>query len=253
MDRFAGAVAVVSGGARGQGAAEARALVQEGARVVIADIRDKEGSAVADSLGEAAVFCHLDVAAPALWKDCIDLAVARFGDVTVLVNNAGIVTAASLEETSLEEYLHIVQVNQVGCFLGMKAVLGSMRAAGGGSIVNVSSSAGLEGMEMLTAYAASKFAVTGMTKCAAIELGRYGIRVNSVHPGSIDTPMIRDRGVSDDEMAAFGSALPLARVGQPEEVARLVLFLASEESSYCTGAEFVIDGGLLAGRAPQVL
>ncbi|HVX22791.1 MAG TPA: glucose 1-dehydrogenase [Acidimicrobiales bacterium] len=251
MGDLSGAVAIVTGGARGQGAAEARALAAAGASVVVADRLDAEGRALAGSLGDAAVFCHLDVAEPDQWADCVDAAVQRFGRVTVLVNNAGIVIANRLEDATLDEYLQVVRVNQVGCFLGMKAVVGPMRAAGGGSIVNVSSTAGIEGMEYLTAYAASKFAITGMTKCAAIELGRYGIRVNSVHPGSVDTPMIRDRGVSDEEMAAFGAALPLARVGRPEEVARLVLFLASDNSSYCTGAEFVIDGGLLAGPPPE--
>ncbi|WP_371227291.1 glucose 1-dehydrogenase [Pseudomonas sp. QE6] len=247
MKRLEGKVALITGAARGQGAAEARLFVEQGGRVVIADLLDEEGARLADELGDAALYQHLDVTSAQQWDAAVQAAEAHFGRLDVLVNNAGILLLAPLEECSLESYRKVIEVNQVGCWLGIKALLPALKRAGGGSIVNLSSTAGMEGVAGGSAYVASKFAVRGMTKSAALELGRYGIRVNSVHPGGIDTPMARPPEMAEFDPSAFYSGLPIPRIGQPEEVARLVLFLASDESSYCTGAEFVVDGGMLAG------
>ena len=248
MARLEGKVALITGGARGQGEAEARLFVTEGAKVVIADVLDDQGKAVATELGDAATYVHLDVAREDDWLHAVESAVASFGKLDVLVNNAGIVRAGPLESTDLESYMDVVRVNQVGPFLGMRAVVPPMRDAGGGSIVNIASNAGLEGVEGVIAYVATKWALRGMTKTAAIELGQYGIRVNSVHPGGVDTPMIAgDKLGSVDQDAAFASQ-PIPRIGRPEEIARLVLFLASDEASYTTGAEVSADGGRMAGH-----
>jgi 3alpha(or 20beta)-hydroxysteroid dehydrogenase len=243
-----GKVALVSGAARGQGEAEARLLVERGGKVVLGDVLDAEGEQVAADLGEAARYVHLDVTEPEDWAKAVNETVSAFGRLDVLVNNAGILRVAMLDTLTLDEYMAVVNVNQVGCLLGMQAVIPAMTEAGGGSIVNTSSTAGLSGMAGTIAYTASKFAVRGMTKCAAIELGPRGIRVNSVHPGGIDTEMTRSvAGFEDVDSAAVYGGLPLGRVGQPAEVAELVAFLASDASSYCTGGEFLIDGGFLAG------
>ncbi|MET7517755.1 glucose 1-dehydrogenase [Streptomyces sp. NPDC005480] len=248
MRRLDGKVALISGAARGQGEAEARAFVREGARVVLADVLDKEGRQVAEELGDRAVYAHLDVQRPDDWAAAVRTATSRFGKLDVLVNNAGILRVATIEQMPLEEYLQVVWINQVGCFLGMQAAVAALRAAGGGSIINTSSTSGLTGIAGTVAYTASKFAVRGMTKSAAIELGPDNIRVNSVHPGAIDTPMTAaPPGFDDVDSDAVYAGLPLPRIGQPEEVAALAVFLASDESSYCTGSEFVVDGGFLAG------
>lgn len=248
MKRLEGKVALITGGARGQGAAEARLFVAEGAKVVIADILDDQGQQLAAELGEAAVYQRLDVTSPDDWAAAVAAAQECYGRLDVLVNNAGILVCGTIESLPLESYRRVVEVNQVGCWLGMKAVLPAMKAAGGGSIVNLSSAAGMEGVAGNSAYCASKFAVRGMTKVAAIEFGRYNIRVNSVHPGGIDTDMVKNPAFSEEEAAATYKSLPISRVGRPEEVAELVLFLACEQSSYSTGSEFIIDGGLLAGK-----
>lgn len=243
MGRLDGKVAIISGAARGQGEAQARLFVKEGAKVMLGDVLDGEGEAVAAGLGEEhASYRHLDVTNADDWDQVVAMAVERFGQVNVLVNNAGILVSHPLVGHPLDDYMKVIQVNQVGCFLGMRAVVESMRAAGGGSIVNTSSLAGLSGATGLLAYTASKFAIRGMTKVAALELGPDGIRVNSIHPGGIDTPMIR----GSDLDAGFRH-LPLGRVGRPEEAAAMALFLASDESSYSTGSEFVLDGGSSAG------
>ncbi|EKT4468772.1 glucose 1-dehydrogenase [Pseudomonas putida] len=247
MSRLAGKVALITGAARGQGAAEARRFVAEGAQVVIADVLEQEGRALAAELGDAARFQPLDVTSAEQWQAAVEVTVAHFGKLDVLVNNAAILRMAPLEHCSLADYRQVIEVNQVGCWLGMKSVLAAMRQAGGGSIINVSSTAGMEGVAYGTAYSASKFAVRGMTKSAALELGASGIRVNSVHPGGIDTVMARPPEMADFDPAQVYKGLPIPRIGQPEEVANLVLFLASDESSYCTGSEFIIDGGMLAG------
>jgi 3alpha(or 20beta)-hydroxysteroid dehydrogenase len=238
-NRVAGKVAVVTGAAQGMGAAHARALVEHGANVVVADILDDAGGALADRLGRSALYSHLDVTNEAEWVAAVDLAQEAFGKVDVLVNNAGILDTRRLEETTLADYRRVMAVNQIGPFLGMRAAAPAMRAAGGGSIVNVSSTAGIVGFTGFFAYTAAKFAVRGMTKAAAAELAPDGIRVNSIHPGDVETPMIAEIDVPT-------TAIPLRRLGKPEEIAMLVVYLASDESSYTTGAEHVIDGGYSA-------
>ncbi|HEX6167317.1 MAG TPA: glucose 1-dehydrogenase [Acidimicrobiales bacterium] len=243
MGRLDGKVAIITGGARGQGAAEGRLFAAEGAHVVLADVLDDDGRAVADEIGDAARYVHLDVTDEAQWQAAVEAAEAAFGPVTVLVNNAGILHFQTLDKTTLEDFDRVLRVNVHGVFLGMKAVTPSMIRAGGGSIVNISSTAGLQGLPHLGAYVASKWAVRGLTKTAAIDLGTRGIRVNSVHPGGIDTPMIA--GSSGD--APFYKRLPVPRMGSADEAARAVLFLASDEASYISGAELAVDGGATCG------
>jgi 3alpha(or 20beta)-hydroxysteroid dehydrogenase len=248
MGRLDGKVALLTGAARGQGAAAARRFVAEGAKVLIADVLDDEGKALADELG--ALYQHLDVGREDDWSAAVDRAVDEFGSLTVLVNNAGILHFAELGKTTLADYERVIRVNQIGAFLGMRSVVEPMSRAGTGSIVNVSSVEGLAGMPFLVAYTASKFAIRGMTKVAALELGPKGIRVNSVHPGMIDTKMVSDAaGGAEIDNYWVGKKVALGRVGQPGEIANLVVFLASDESSYSTGAEFVADGGATATHA----
>ncbi len=245
--RLDGKVALITGGARGQGAAEARLFVAEGARVVIGDVLDDDGEGLAKELGDRVRYVHHDVTNEDAWLAVVETTTSTFGRLDVLVNNAGVFSVAPLTRTSLDEYMRVVNINQVGTFLGMRAVCDTMREQGGGSIVNISSAAGLRGSPGTVAYTASKFAVRGMTKVAAIELARFGIRVNSVHPGMIDTEMIAHLRPRDDDAAAAQLAgIPAGRSASADEVAMLVLFLASDESRYSTGAEFVIDGGLTA-------
>jgi 3alpha(or 20beta)-hydroxysteroid dehydrogenase len=235
-----GEIALVTGGARGMGATHSRALVAEGARVVIADILDEQGRALADELGDSAVYVHLDVTLEASWSAALAAAEGRFGTVSVLVNNAGIANAGGLDDYTLEMWNTIIAVNQTGVFLGIKAVAPGMKRARHGSIINISSVEGLRGGAFLHGYVASKFAVRGLTKSAAMELGGYGIRVNSVHPGFIETPMTA--GIDSKQLQ-----IPLHRGGKPEEVSKMIVFLASDDSSYSTGAEFVVDGGMVNG------
>jgi 3alpha(or 20beta)-hydroxysteroid dehydrogenase len=254
MTRLAGKVALITGGARGQGEAEARLFAEEGARVVIADVLDEAGERVATQIGEAARYLHLDVTNETEWAEVVEKTVGLFGRLDILINNAGIVRTGYIEEHSLADYMAVVNVNQVGVFLGIRAVAAAMRASGGGSIVNISSNAGLEGVEGVVGYVASKWAVRGMSKTAAIELGKDGIRVNSVHPGGVDTPML-----GGDELGHMAASdpfrdQPIPRISQPLEIARLVLFLASDDSSYSTGSEFIADGGRTAGhRDPGIV
>jgi len=252
MGRLDNKVAIISGAARGQGEAEARLFAQEGARVLLGDVRDDQGAAVAAEIGDAARYVHLDVRDEASWAAAVAAAEDAFGPVTVLVNNAGILRMASIADTSVELFQQVIDVNQIGPFLGTKAVVPSMTRAGGGSIVNVSSTNGLNATVNTVAYTATKWALRGMTKTMAMELGPLGIRVNSVHPGGVDTDMVRPSGgqdgVSADELDARLARMPLCRIGQPIEIARLALFLASDEASYSTGSEFIADGGMLAGR-----
>ena len=243
MGRLDGKVAIITGAARGQGAAEARLFVAEGAKVVLADVLDEEGEAVAAGLGDAATYAHLDVTDEDQWTATVALAEERYGPVTVLVNNAGVLHFQALHKTELEDFDRILRVNVHGVFLGMKSVTDSMAGAGGGSIVNISSTAGLQGLPYLGAYVASKWAVRGLSKTAAIDLGHKNIRVNSVHPGGIDTPMVA--GTSSD--APFYKRLPVSRMGTADEAARAVLFLASDEASYIAGAELAVDGGATCG------
>ena len=245
MGRLAGKVAIITGGAQGQGAAAARRFVAEGARVVIGDIADEPGKSLADELGESAHYVHLDVSDEQSWQAAVDEAVATFGPVDVLINNAGILRFANLTEMPLEDLDGLFRVNVYGCFLGMKTVAPVMIERGGGSIVNSSSVEGLAGMASLVGYTGSKFAVRGMTKAAAMELGPKGIRVNSVHPGMVDTGMTRHYA-GEEGMKWAASRVALKRVGQPEDIAQMYVFLASDESSFSTGAEFVADGGCTA-------
>lgn len=248
MGRLDDKVAIVTGGAMGQGAAIVRAYVAEGARVVVADVAKEQGQALADELGEAAHFAHHDVSDAASWASVVEDANNRFGAVNVLANNAGILRFGDIERMPPEEAELLWRVNQNGVFLGMQAVSRTMRKNGGGSIINASSVEGLAGMPSCTAYAATKWAIRGMTKCAAMELGPKGIRVNSVHPGMIDTPMTRVHG-GDAAMEYGASKVPLRRVGVPEDIAPVYVFLASDESSYINGAEIAVDGGVTSTHA----
>jgi 3alpha(or 20beta)-hydroxysteroid dehydrogenase len=241
MGELDGRVALVTGGARGQGAAEARMFAREGATVVITDVLDDVGEQTAGALG--CEYHHLDVSSEAEWEAVVADTVARHRRLDVLMNNAGIFQPAQLLNTSLEMWNRTVAINQTGVFLGMRTVAKAMIAAGnGGSIINISSIAGLEGGFGATAYGATKWAVTGMTKTVAKELGKHGIRVNSIHPGAIVTDMIEDmvRG-KEEKMAA---RQPIKRLGTPEDIAEMALFLASDRSSYCTGQSFTVDGGV---------
>jgi len=244
--RLDGKVALISGGARGQGAAAARAFMREGARVVIGDILDSDGKELAEEIGENALYVHLDVTREDDWAGAVEEGERVFGRIDVLLNNAGILKFSRIVDTTPEEYMSVVNVNQVGVFLGMRAVVAAMKKAGGGSIINVSSVEGLRGSPGLVAYVASKFAVRGMTKAAAVELGRDGIRVNSIHPGIVDTPMTRNAGLEGMDIDAVFSSIPIRRAGVPEDIVAMAIFLASEDSAYCTGAEFVVDGGATA-------
>ncbi|MFE3060278.1 glucose 1-dehydrogenase [Nocardia sp. NPDC059239] len=247
MGRVDGHIAIVTGAARGMGAAHARTLVREGAQVLLTDVLEDEGQRLADELGERARFSKHDITSLGDWERVVGTAEQEFGgNVDILVNNAGIGVAAPIETTTEADYRRVIDINQVGPFLGMKSVVESMTRAGGGSIINVSSIAGLVGEAYAIAYTASKFAVTGMTKVAAKELGPRGIRVNSVHPGVIATPMVNDLSPDVEAvLAATTAATPLGRVGKPEEVSAVVLFLASDESQFVNGAAYVVDGGYL--------
>ena len=250
MGRLDGKVALITGGARGMGKSHVRHFVAEGARVVSGDILDDRGQYVADGLGAGSCrYAHLDVTSEADWAAAVTLAAEAFGRLDVLVNNAGVLKFASIAEMPLDDFRQILEVNAVGCWLGMKSVIEPMKAAGGGSIVNISSIEGFTGAAGLSAYSASKFAVRGMTKAAAQELGPFGIRVNSVHPGGVLTRMTLGQAAAFDRVDgdAFLQSLPIARFAEPVEISRLVAFLASDESSYSTGSEFVADGGILSG------
>lgn len=248
MTRLEGKVALITGAAVGMGAEHARLFVEEGARVILSDVNEEAGTALAEELGENALFLRHDVSAPESWASVIAEGTEKFGPITVLVNNAGLsgpnVLTADLDD---REYLRMVEVDQNGVFYGMRAILPGMIEAGGGSIVNISSAAGMAHLPGTpnVGYTGAKFAVRGMTKATAIEYGPQNIRVNSVHPGAILTPMaenLNDKSVLD----AVAETIPLRRFARPREVSYLVVFLASDESSYITGSEMVIDGGRLA-------
>ncbi len=247
-----GKVAFVTGGARGIGAATAKLLHEEGAKVVIADRRADEAGIAVDVMNGArrgsALFVSLDVASEAEWQLAIETTERTFGPIGVLVNNAGIIRVAPLDQMTVENFRKVVDTNLVGTFLGLKYGSESLKRAGGGSIVNFSSVQGMEGREGFTAYSASKFGIRGLTKSAAIELGPFGIRVNAIVPGPTKTKMIERPGWKDEDYDAMYGKYPLARMANADEVARMVLFLASDQSSFCTGGDYVVDGGTLAGK-----
>lgn len=247
MSRLKDKVAIITGGARGQGEAEARYFVEQGAKVVITDVLDSEGEKVAADLKDEALYLHQDVTSEESWQSVVKMAQEHFGRVDVLVNNAGILRLAPLAMTSLDDYMAVINVNQVGVFLGMKSVVPAMTEAGGGSIINISSIDGLVGMSMAVGYVASKFAVRGMTKVAALELGQFGIRVNSIHPGGVNTKMLDIEGMNFDPESSFFGRVPLGRIGEAKDIAKLACFLGSDDSEYSTGSEFVVDGGLTCG------
>ena len=240
MGRLDGKVALISGGARGIGAATASRMLQEGAKVVVGDVLDEDGAALAAQLGSGASYVHLDVTDPAGWQRAVNEAVSAFGGLSILVNNAGIVNFGRIDDYPHEQWARIIDVNLTGVFNGIKAAAPVLARSSPASIINVSSIAGIRGYEQLAGYTASKFGVRGLTKAAALDLGGLGIRVNSVHPGVIQTPMTE--GMTFDT-----GHVPLHRIGQPTEIADLMVYLAADESSFVTGAEFVIDGGETAG------
>ena len=245
MGRLDGKVALITGGARGQGADEARLFASEGALVVVTDVLDDEGKQTAADIGGAATFHHHDVTSESEWTSVLDAVLAEHGQLDVLVNNAGILAIAPLVMTTEADYRRVIDVNQVGVFLGMKAVVPHMVDRQQGSIINISSVAGLMGSPGMIAYGASKWAVRGMTKAVALEVAPFGVRVNSIHPGIIETPML-DEFEKWGIMGAVMDRVPIGRKAEAVEVARLALYLASDDSQYSTGSEFVIDGGMTA-------
>ncbi len=245
MPRLDGKVALVTGGARGQGAAEAALFRSEGAAVVLTDVLDAEGERTAAAIGGR--YLHHDVTSEKDWERVVAEVLDRHDRLDILVNNAGIWMTGRLTDTLLADYRRVIEVNQVGVFLGMQAAARPMRAARSGSIINISSIAGLRGAMSGFAYGASKWAVRGMTKSAAQELGPFGVRVNSIHPGLIETAMLHQLpGWDAGATPAYLQRIPMGRTAEAEEVARLALFLASDDSAYCTGGEFIIDGGMTA-------
>lgn len=242
--RLENKVCLVTGAARGIGAATATLFAGEGARVMLADLNVKDGKALAGTLPEAD-FVELDVSKEDAWQAAIAKTVDRFGKLDVLVNNAGIYITSPIEEMRAERFIKVFEINQLGVFLGMKSAIPAMKQ-NGGSIVNLSSTSGLTGNQNSVAYGGTKWAVRGMTKVAAVELGQYKIRVNSVHPGLIDTPMNHEQ-MGHELIAKAGARVPLGRPGQAEDIARVILFLASDDSAYCSGGEYTVDGAQSAG------
>jgi len=241
-----GKVAFVTGAARGMGEAEARLFVERGARVVIADVLDEEGRHVAHELGDSALYLHLDVSRSSEWERAMQAALSHFGRLDVMVGNAGISPPPKpIEETTEEEYRRVIEINQLGCFSSIKHSIAPMKQAGAGSIILISSTAGIDAVAGIAAYTSSKFAVKSLARVAALELGRSNIRVNTVHPGPIDTAMSHWGG--HDMRPALAKGNPMGRIGTPREVAEVVAFLASDASSYCTGGAFSVDGGETAG------
>lgn len=245
MGKLDGKVALITGGATGMGAAHVARFADEGAAVVITDVNDAAGTALADELGGNVSFAHHDVTDPQSWEQVVRAAAERHGPITVLVNNAGISgPTASVADLSPEDYLAVINVDQHGTFYGMRAVIPGMLTAGAGSIINISSVAGLQHRSPNAAYTAAKFAVRGLTRAAAKQYAAAGIRVNSVHPGAVFTGMLAE--LPPERVDSFAATIPIKRMARPEEISQVVLFLASDDSSYVTGAEHVVDGGALA-------
>ena len=251
MGRLDGKVALITGGARGMGKSHARHFAAEGAKVVIGDVLDDKGKQLAAELGEDNCrYVHHDVTSEAEWAAAVAAATGAFGTLNVLVNNAGILAHRKIADMTLAEFRRVIDVNLIGEWLGVKAAIDPMTKAGGGSIINISSVEGFTGAAGMSAYSASKFGIRGITRSAAQELGKFGIRVNSVHPGGIMTTMTAAAFESFTEISdgeGFMRSLPIARFAKSSEVSPLVVYLASDESSYCTGSEFVVDGGMLSG------
>lgn len=247
MKRLDNKVAIITGAARGQGEATARLFAEEGCAVVLTDLLEEEGKAVAASIGEKAKFVRHDVSSEADWQAVVETATAAFGKVDILVNNAAITFYNPIEETSLDQFQRLLSVNLVSQFLGIKAVLPAMKKARHGSIVNISSVNGLRGTTGMSIYDACKWGVRGMTKSVALEAAPYNVRINSVHPGAIDTPMLNPEALSDTGPLAKGLGIPFGRVGKPNEVAAATLFLATDEASYVSGAELAVDGAWTSG------
>jgi 3alpha(or 20beta)-hydroxysteroid dehydrogenase len=248
-----GKIAIVTGSASGQGEATARLFAANGASVVVADIAEEGGARVADEIGGPAIFARLDVTCEESWKALVDRAIAAFGRVDILVNNAAITQISGIDETSRETIDKVLATNTVGPMLGIQAVLPGMKAQGSGAIVNVSSVNGLRGANRMSAYDASKWGLRGLTKSLAIELAPFGIRLNTVHPGAIDTPMLDPTGSADLQALALRMGIPFRRVGRPVEVANASMFLASDLASYISGAELAVDGAWTAGRAQSLV
>jgi 3alpha(or 20beta)-hydroxysteroid dehydrogenase len=249
MGRLDGKVALITGGARGMGKSHVRRFVDEGATVVFGDVLDEEGAKLAADTDNAG-YVHLDVTEPADWENAVQTTLNAHGALHVLVNNAGIMRHKTIENMSLDECRRIIEVNLIGQWLGIKSVTPAMRDSGGGSIINVSSTEGFNGASGMSAYSASKFGIRGLTKSASRELGQYGIRVNSIHPGGIITAMSMQQDVVEataDRAQAIVDGIPLQRLGKAREVSGLVAFLASDDSSYCTGSEVLVDGGFTTG------
>jgi len=244
VDRLKNVVALIAGGASGMGAAESRMFVAEGAKVVISDIHDAGGEALADELGDAATYLHLDIAEEADWQRGIELAQSEFGALTTMVSNAAVYGTETLVETEPEEWDRIQRVNQRGTYLGMRAVLPVLEAAGGGSIVIVSSVGGTRGMPYMFSYGVSKWAMRGMGKYGAVQAAKSGVRVNTILPGVIDTPMQRTN--TPETLKMLEEMIPLGRMGKAEDIAAAVVYLASDEAAYVTGLELAVDGGVMA-------
>ncbi|MGE4427428.1 MAG: SDR family NAD(P)-dependent oxidoreductase [Solirubrobacteraceae bacterium] len=251
VDRLSGQVVLVSGAARGMGAACARRLVADGAAVVAGDVRRDDVSALAGELGPRCAAVTLDVVDPESWASAVEVATTRFGELSALINNAGILRRTPIADGDVDAYRQLVDVNQLGVYLGMRAVAPSMTTAGRGAIVNVSSIDGLLGMAGLAGYVSTKWAVRGMTKVAALELGPSGVRCNSVHPGYIDTPMLTVEGrMREETKRRLAAQVPGGTMGTPDDIAAVCAFLVSDDSRYVNGAEIVVDGGLIAGIHP---
>lgn len=248
MERLAGRIALVTGAASGIGEAIARKFAAHGAQVFVSDVREEAGVSVAADIGARADFLALDARSPEAWARAVDAIRERCGGIDILVNNAGCGIGGGIERETLEGHRQVLDLNVTGVWLGIRAALPAMEARGGGSIVNISSIDGLVGVEGLSTYVGSKFAVTGMTRSLALELGERGIRVNSIHPGIIETPMVaKNTGRAMERLRNAVARQPIPRMGRPEEIANAALFLASDESSFCTGAALVVDGGHIAG------
>lgn len=254
MKRFEAKTVLITGGARGQGASHARAFVAEGAKVLIGDVREELGRALAEDLGENAAFVALDVSSADSWDAAVAEAESRFGPIAVLVNNAGILApAVSIADSNPADWAEVIATNLTGPYLGIRAVVPSMRRAGGGAIVNIASTSGHVGTPMLAPYVCSKWGVRGLTQTAATELARDHIRVNAISPGVIDTPLITEPlRPGEVPVSDHFSAEPFAiqRMGEPTEVSKLLLFLASDDAAFVTGSDYVIDGGMLLGPIP---